>query len=118
MDVPVVLGPNGFQHHQAAVQRNGPQKEATDKHVENEDGAVDAAKGGAQRPGATAGHVMGEKGQGGGSQEVRGRKVQDPDADDGAADMEAHDSEDEEVLYDADGSEQAVEAYGKNGWLV
>lgn len=74
---------------------------------------MDAAKGCAQCPRVTAGHVEGEKGQGGGGQQVRGCEVQDPDADDRAADMKAHYSEDEEVFYDADGGKNAMEGNGK-----
>lgn len=114
MNASVILGPNWLQHQQAAVQRDGPKKEATDKHVEKEDGGVDATEGGAQRPSVAARHVVSEEGQGQGGQEVRGSEIQDPDSDDGAADVKAHDSNDEEVLYDANGREQAMEANGEN----
>lgn len=110
-DAPAVLGQDRPQHHQAAIQRDGRQQEATDKHVEKEHGGVEATEGCAQGPCVATGHEESEEGQGGSGQEVGGCKVEDPDADDGAADMEAHYSQDEQVLQDADTGDEAMQAH-------
>lgn len=112
LHVPAVLGPDGSHHHQAAIQRDGREQEGADEHVEEEAGGVDPAEGRTQHPGVSTGHVEGEERQEAGGQEVRRRQVQDPDADDGAANTEANNSEDEDVFYDADGGDYSVKGDG------